>query len=489
MINSRIYDILITFSVQDWKDFTRFVKSSDTIANRRYYPLLLILKKYRKQIHRLKTVSEFDIFKQAYKRDFKKRTIYNRQNEFVNLLKEYIENTEYKKNNLSRTYFYIEGLLARGLFNLFSFEYNKKKKAVENNYYDEESFKATAQIINENVWFVMNKRQNFNESVNVAFKYDKALLSEILSSLFRAGQNFQLYKEYGIKKNNFSLNLIDSIDFGNFISYIEKSNEPEFTVPLIQYYIFKSLQNPDNSDYIKKAQEIFYANEIHFNEDFKIHIYFGITNYYNLKISKSETKYYKDAFLLFKRKIKNNIISDIPASYSSHYTLFRNYVITGLAVKEFKWVEMIIEKYSYLIPEEIREDENTMAIARLHFAKEEYKNTIEIIDNNNIKNTIYNLEARKFKLMCFYELKKYEECFKELDNTRHYLKTNKEKYFAIKEPGFKKFFNGFSLLLNFRTNPYNKDKENISYEFKRLDIPKEDWIYKKFGEMSIKRNK
>ena len=482
MINIYLYNILSTFSEKEWSNFVLYIKSYDVVSRRKYLPLVLELKKYRMKLSELKKISIAEIFSRAYNRTVNIQTLFNRQTELLNLVKKFLKNITYEKNELLQTSLYFDELISRNLINQFSRDYGKNKNVMENCYYDENSYKILSKILDNKSEYFASKG-NSTESVNAYYESTNVLFAEILSNLYRSGQEFQILKQHTPGKQNSLQNFMDSIDSDKLFNELEKQNKSIYTVPLIHYYIFKSLQNPVCKKYISKAKQIFFANEKHFPEKFKLHIYGKIMSHYYIKINNGEEKYFKDLYLLFKRKLSQNLVSDFTEHYFFYNNVFCEYVITGLKVKQFKWVEKVIKKYSPFLPENIREDEYTLAMIRLYFTKKEYAKVIEIIKGNKIQNKKHYIDSIYYRLMSYYELGNFEECYLEIDNTRHYLKNNKEKILRIRALPLKKFIDGFSKLLNFRMNPYDKDINNIYYEFEKLDILKEDWMYEKINEI------
>lgn len=484
MINFRIYEILSTFSKKDWNDFKRFVKSFDATSKRKYFPLLLELKKYSKRIKALENIPVSEIFEKAYKRKTGNRTISNRQSEFLYLIKKFLGNIENAKKKLTETNFYFDELLSRNLLDIFSYEYNRKKNGIiEKNIYNENSYKTISEIIGKYITCSVLSNENYNDDISgTYFKYSDIILADIIINLFQTAFELQILKDYGFKNNNSLLNLTEFLDSDKLIKELEHQNKPIFVLPIIYYYIFRSLKETHNNIYLSKAKKMFFENETYFQEEFRIYFYSLFISCYIKMINKGKDCY-KDLFLLLRRKLKQNLISDITKHTSFDNSIFREYIITGLEVKEYKWVEMVINKYSCLLPVEVREDEYTLAISKLYFAKKEYRKTAETINNYKIKNIKYIFDLMKLKLKSNYELKEFEECYKEIDNVRHYCKNNRTKFLPGTILGFKRFLDGFSKLLNYSINPFNKDIDTVHFELEKLNFKKDDWIYEKLKEI------
>jgi len=158
-------------------------------------------------------------------------------------------------------------------------------------------------------------------------------------------------------------------------------------------------------------------------------------------------------------------------------------------MKQYKWVEMVIKKYLPLIPEDIRKDEYALAMMRLHLSKREYQKVIEITDNFKIKNTIHYLDSVGFELISLYELKRYEECFLVIDRTKHFIINNKLKTsgIAYSLEQYQDFIDTFLKLLNYRTNPFNKDINNLLYDTEKSSSMMKEWINEKLKEI-LKNN-
>ena len=480
MINKKLYKIFSTFSKKDWKDFILYVKSSDIIYGRKFLPLVLEFKKHSLKLGELQKIQPPILFEKAYDKIFSDRTISSRQNELVNILKKFLESIAYKKDELYGINFYFRELLSRNLTDVFSYEYKKKKNTIDKYKYSEESYNVLSKLTLFNTVTLLKQKMSFFESY---FYHSKVLFADIISNLYKTGQQIQLYKRYFIKSDyDPILRFIDAIASDEYFDELEKQKETVFIVPLIRYYIFKSQQNLDNEKYISKVKKIYFANENKFSDDFKTNIYQMIMTYYNIKINEGKLKYLNDLFLLYKKKLTQNLVSDLKEQ-GEYVNIFREYVITGLRVNQYKWVEMVIEKYSPLLPDNIREDEYTLALVRLHFAKKEYETTIRKIHEHKSQNIIHYIDSIKIKLASYYELQKYEECYLEIDNAKHYINTHVIKIPQIYLQNFKVFLNRFLKLLNYRTNPFNKDIYNVLRKIEKSHFSMQDWMLKKFNEL------
>lgn len=484
MINKYLFSVFSSFSAGDWNAFKKYVKSCDAVSSRKFYPLVKVMMKFSLNLDKLKIISAEKLFKKAYGKNFNTQTLLNRQTELLNLTREFLINYASKRNNLNEINTYQQELLSRNLLDLYSRDSSKTKDVLKTNLYNEDAYKYLQEyvLINGSYYQMKNKQKI---SMDFYFSHSKILLAELLCSLYRTGQEFQVYKyasiDYGY---NPVLAFIESISSDKFFENLEKQNEKLFIVPLIRYYIFKSAQNPDNARYISKALNIFFSNENNFTEYFRTEIYRMFMSYYMVKLNRGEPKYLKNLFLLHKRKLKNNLVSDLKSS-SYPANVFREYIITGLKVKQYKWVENVISKYSPLLPENIRDDEINLAMIRINFSRREYNKTLEIINSHKSKNYTHHLDSMVYRLASFYELKNYEEAYFEVDRAKHYLMNNRSKISEIRKKYFKVFIDKVLKLLNYYANPFNKDPEIILFEIENNEsnFMMKDWVTDKAKEL------
>jgi hypothetical protein len=193
----------------------------------------------------------------------------------------------------------------------------------------------------------------------------------------------------------------------------------------------------------------------------------------------------KEVFKLYDMKLKLGLHSELKAiRYPS--TAFRDYVVVGLKLKKYKWVENFIEKYSQELPKEIRDEEMKMAYVRLYLFKKEFDNALQYLNELKTSNYIYLLDASRIKLRIFYEKSYFEEAFLEVDRIKHYIKNNTKKVALSVRKYSKEFNDVYNELLKLRLNP---DKEGIDFLFnniqKTTSLVAKDWFIEKIKEMKF----
>ncbi|HMS64906.1 MAG TPA: hypothetical protein PKD83_06585 [Ignavibacteria bacterium] len=85
----------------------------------------------------------------------------------------------------------------------------------------------------------------------------------------------------------------------------------------------------------------------------------------------------RDLFEVYKRKLEEGIYEDLLKIYYQSQN-FRDYIIIGLRRNELEWVENFIRVYAPMLPAKTREDEKTMAHARVLIYRSEFRKALKL---------------------------------------------------------------------------------------------------------------
>lgn len=484
-MNSKLIEILSSFSKEEWMKFENFVKYSDSESSREYYPLVKQLKSYENNFDLLNKVSPTIIFGNAYgEGKYKPQTVSNRQSELLKLCRSFLTYQAFQEDELLKEVFLMSELTTRRLLKNYDGFRNRRNKILENNLYKEETYKYLREfLLNDAGYFQIKKDESKVDTMYL--RYSQYLLADEINNLCKTGIEILTRKTIGerIEQSNV-IDFLNSLDSSGFFKRLENSNEKVFIIPLIHFYLFKSVMLPEKVENITIVEKLYFANEDKFSVDFKMYIYRELISYYINKSNRGEKKYCINVFNLINKKLKQNLTSDIQRSVG--YNIFREYVIAGVRLKKFKWVEKLIRKYSPLLPDKIRNIECSISWVRLYFNKGEYGDAMNIL--NKLKSTtfVYYMDISVFKLSIFYEIEKYEEAFKEINKIKRYKTTENEVQYIIKF--LKQFLKYYRRLLICKTDP-NKNPEDLLFEIEKDPVTymMKDWIIEKVKIMINER--
>jgi hypothetical protein len=83
--------------------------------------------------------------------------------------------------------------------------------------------------------------------------------------------------------------------------------------------------------------------------------------------------------------------------------------------------------------------------------------------------------------MSLFELRDFESVYIEIDRAKHFIKYNKTKIPIVNREYFKIFLKKITTIINYYTNPYNKDIEMLFYEINsdKSNYMMKEWVCSK----------
>ncbi len=483
MKNLKLFDILTSFSEEEVSGFDNFLAKEDAVSPRKFRLLLEEIRTaaIRGGLNKLDLIS---VFKKVYgKESYSYQTIKNRQSELLRLAEKFLVQVALERDRLKKEYYLMEELQRRNLLGRYGNFIRKTENALNENIFDESLHEKASS-------FYITKSR-YHHSVNdphtgfeAFFRHTEIFINNFLNNFFREGFEYLVKKSLSIKYDfNPVLELADSLKGDSFFAKLEELKRDADLLPIIRYCLYRGFKEPDKQFYIKKANELYFANEKKFSEWFKTDVYRMLMSYYLIKINAGESKYYKDLFILYKKKLRQNLISDISQdTYPSN--VFREYVIVALKQNDYKWAEKFINKYVSLLPPDVRNDEYSLARIRILFAKNEFKETLELIKRTRSDNFLHYIDIARFRLMTYYELSMAEEAFPEAERLKHYLKSNRNIP-RIDAANTRRFLDRYLSLLKITLDPDRKDKDIFLIEMKNMKehVPSKDWITEKIKKL------
>ncbi|MEM6879640.1 MAG: hypothetical protein AAF544_13820, partial [Bacteroidota bacterium] len=105
---------------------------------------------------------------------------------------------------------------------------------------------------------------------------------------------------------------------------------------------------------------------------------------------------------------------------------YKNIIKLGLGLGQFEWVQIIIERYTQLLPDNNREDAYHYSLADLYYYQHEYDQALTHLRNTEFSDLTYALGARAMLLKIYYEQEETEALYALFSSFYIYLLRNKE---------------------------------------------------------------
>ena len=481
MKDYKIFQILKSLSGEEFTEFMNFSDSKYYNPKRDYSKLLKEFKYIKSGLIDQKSLTPETFYGKISKSGkHNKQTLRNRFNELTRLAERFLIEKELKSDEELKTFLLLRAYKNKKLHKQFNSEFKIFEEMFSGK--TEKSFNIS-EILKLKVYFLKDSG-NFPEMFSTFYRQIDYLISYFLEILFDAAIEFEIERTYKISpSSNIVLDFISNLNADKLVKQLEEKKAPAYLYFILKYYVYKSFSEKNDPSWYKILSSLFYGNLGKINNE-QIDIISGyMISFLIFKINSGETGFLKDVFKLYKLKLKYKLTNEMKElRYPSG--AFRDYVVVGIRLKQYAWVEYFIDNYFMELPEEIRDVEKNTAYARLYFVKKEFGKAIEYLNDLRTNNYIYILDASRFKLRIYYETLDFEKAFLEIDNTKHYIKNNTKKISLMVRKYSLEFLDFYNKLLKYRLNPQVKDLEYFSNEVKESkSLIGKEWFMSKIGEL------
>jgi len=481
MRDIKIIQLLNTFSEEEYIDFINFANSAYFRKGRKYTDILSGLKEYLSETKDIKNIPNEKFYDKIFRgKKFNNQTLRNRLNELTKIGEKFIIEKELNnEDNISRLLL-LKGYNKRKLKKQFLIEYKKINNIVESTTPKTNTISDT---LYQKVLF-SKESGNFEEMFSDFNKYIEYVMAYFLERFFDVTKEYEIEKNYGVNPTTKILDFfISNLNTEKLIKALEEQNNNFHMILILNYYKYKSLANLNDITWFNKLQKLFFVKMNYLDDHTKNDILNDMISYYFEKINSGKTEFLVEVFKLYKLKLSLGLLDELEEiRYPS--SAFRDYIVVGIRLKQYKWVEMFIKKYSDELPPEIKEEETYMAYARLYFGKREFDKSLEMTNNIQTDNPLYFLDASRFKLRIFYETVNFEESFLEMDRIKHYIKNNTKKIALPIRKYSKEFLDSYNQLLKFRLSPNKKELDFFMKKIKEsVTLVTKNWFVEKIKEL------
>ncbi len=417
-MNKSLFSLLEKFTKEEWIRFGEFISSPYFVKGRDYTNLFTFLRvyfqKYQNQDFITNAMAKF-----RTDNNMTTQALSNRLSELNKLAEKFLIHQNTENDSIGSISILYRELIKRELYSNINITYNNNKDKI--NITDASDLIPFSSIL-QSRGFYFRSRNDMQETFNQFDNHVDCLNAYSLDRMLYFATEYHLSDVYGIPyKAGLFLKTFKEINFDKLINRIESENNEIYKSVRLRYYIYNSLTNPDKNGLADKAEN--YFNMIHENIsiDLKIDYFQKMQANYILHINKGEASYLHKVFELFKVRLEDkDTINFSLANYPA--TEFRDFVIVGLRVKEFDWVENFINDYSNQLNPAFRDEEKTMAIVRLCTERKDFIKALSIFKNyKNSNNHVHNIDMYKYMIIVNYEMKYFDEVRKIIDKLRHYL--------------------------------------------------------------------
>jgi len=464
MHNSKLIQVLKTFSKKEIKQFREFTQSPFFNKNKFVISLLDVLIRFYPEFQdkKLDAKNVFKIIFPDEEYDYFK--IRNLSSDLLAVSMEFLKIIFFQKNEHQNTLYLLEQLRDRDLDKMFQKLFDVYYQKIKSNHVrDEFYYSNMADLKNELKSFYSPKRPNSDFNL-----IQEHLDYELTHFLIKALDLYTIML-HEIKQNNyeFKLEMFDEV-----LIYLEK-NKDKIAPVLKMFYLIIMLhkENDDRSFYELKdhGKKIFDSLGFYEKYMYFLHMTGFCAERYNTDCS---TDFMKEHFYLS----KDNLETDTIVMGKIMYLDFVNHVKVAARVNEFDWAEKYITRFKDQLNEE-KESTLNFSYGYIEYMKGNRLKALELLSQTNFPNFIIKIQVKILILQISYEESFYDQAIAMIDSFRHFLARENSVRENYKE-SFYDYMRITGELIRLKTSVKKKD---LRSDLKRLKDATEKSTQNQFG--------
>jgi len=421
MYSSNLITLLKTFSKEEFKDFGKFVRSPHFNTHKDVIRYYAYLRKFHPGFNH-KSFTPENICKHVYKgRPFKNSEFLKLNSALNQLGNEFLK---FSHDKFFNDYNLLNQFVNRNLGKQFRALYNKLSDYLDN------------EAGLDNLLFV---KKIYLETSLIRYNMNRDRQKEICGEIIKRGnyfayqslmwimiQNRDMIANYNAfnyeYKESPAFKFIQSINLEKLINEIKY--EDNRLGRYLKYYIYCMMitLHPENEHYFNLFKETFEAIYYEVEKLEKNNYLARMQTYVMKHIQNGDMKYLNELLnaykFFFDRKdiFENNYIPMPP---------FRNCISLALYVKDYKFVNELIEKYSERLYPDYRQDSKNICRAYLNFELKNYDGVIDSLKIFSYNYPPHKIDVKHLLLKTYYEMDNYEQLQTHIDSFRHFISKNK----------------------------------------------------------------
>lgn len=418
MNNSKLVNILRTFSNSEMKEFEKAISSPFFNRGRNYMPLFKELKKFYPKFENEKLTLEYLYSRMYPQKKYNRQIIWNMSSGLLKILEEYLIYAALKKDKFTRANLVIEQFNERKLSNYLPKTLDEFESILDNTGIDENYFyhKVQLEVGRKAYYFLEDKQHLLSE--HIVRKGEYAFLF-FLKNI--AGVISDMNANSGMFNARFETDLPNQF-FKNFqpeklIRYC-KEKKYRYSWLIEMYYCLIKMLEPNSERYFFKLKVLF---EKYYDKFTIEEINNWLTVLCNFCISKADNKFRKILFEIHKfelKKVKPYIGKYLPK------ILFIQILRNALAINEITWTKSFIEEFVPKLKPSFQKPMRALGLAFLYLKVKDYEKVLHNLANVRFIDARDKLNVKSIYIRTYYDLNETEALLSQIDSTLHFVSNN-----------------------------------------------------------------
>lgn len=477
MKNTRLIEILKTFSSEEMKEFSKFIQSPYYGCKKFVLNFFKEIKKHYPQFDERK-IDRRKIFSRLYKgKPYNDGLIRRMTSDLISLTEEFMMIRSFESTSMFRDSCLLHELRMRELNNIFEIKSDRIISKIEELNVQNSSSLHRFFIDNQIIGYTLkHKRKDLIKAVHSG---SNALICMFLSALNNK-QPFLINEKKTTKENAGPFlyrSFWEYFNYKKFIDSLENNNDKYSDFLKYDYYTNRITQDQNDEVSYRKLKDLLKQNENYLNGVHKYNQYILLSKFCLKQIDKFNDKYIQEYLEITGRVLSEKLF--LANSSFLDNIIVRNIIYLSVLQEQFDKAENFIRSYSKHFNPEKKEELTGYSRSLIYFAKKEFEKSLECIARLNFDETFLRFDIRILKIKLFYELNYIDSLFSEIDSFKHFLLKNKlslKNYYT----GGRAFVKYLSGIIRLKENQNKDDLEVLKNNLKKeINILQKEWLLQK----------
>lgn len=490
MKNSKIVQILKCFSKEEIKEFGKFIGSPFHNNRKDLIKHYDLLKKFYPDFDDNKITKEYFFSKLNPGKKYDSDIVDFFNSHLFNLAKEFSALTYVKDDNFFYRYHLLRSLDKRNADSLYEREFRNAEDYLNENSLSEDIFHQKGMLEELRINFNLKRNRQDKICQNTIDYADYSIYSFLvkLAIMYHDMLADKITFNFEFKDSTTEL-FIKNFNFQEFIKNLKIENTGLYNYLAFYYYLFMSHYNSSDHSYYPLLKEFTFKDFDKLNEAEKSGRFHYIINYCILQMESGNFDFLSETFNLYRERFEKITHKSGGSGEEIGLIFFRNFVMIGLAAKEYKYVENFIFENGNKLQGAQSKDVLEICYAMLHFEKKEYETALNYLSKMDYSYPALRLGMKHLYIKIYYEINDHSSFFPLADAYKHYLKNDKTIPSRVRQL-HTNFLNYTGRLAKVKFSSEHNGSFILEKEIKsddNLDFRHKLWLLEKASELNEKK--
>lgn len=479
MKETKLIELLSTFTKSELKNFVKFTESPYFMGDRNVTPLLNAIRQYHPSFE-AKDFTIEKIYAKLYGNEkFNQGKIRTLISDLYKMAEEFLAHNRFKKNHAEKGFYISAELKERKLEKLFFKSLKIIEQKIEENKLD--SFNGFSDKEKTEAMQIeyFSGKNNWEESIQHRTFHSESFILTFFMKYLRT-QRFK-YIAKKIYKHEIKNELIDAfeknINIDSILKELKEKNYAYYPLLAMYNYVYKiALDSSTDKDYAE-FKSLVMRNMPMFNRAERYMLMHDLIAYC---IEKDNFK--KEALNLYMYMLDNNVYTMFENEYLQALS-YRTFIYIATGINEYLLIEEFINRHTDKLKPEYRENMKHYAYAYMYFSKKEFEKSLVNISKVKYQVFLFKADVKNLMLKIFYELNLYEQAASMLDTYKHYIQSSNEVSEHLKKI-HSEFLIFFNRIIKIKSTGIKKDLDAVTIEIlKNNSVVSKKWLIEKTNEL------